>query len=476
MDSENEKDLFEESTEPSPEAASSEAEAEVEAETQPEAEASDGEYHFIRPESKLYEDAGYVPSSEDTEVPQYFVPEQKKEKQKREHKHGKGLFLRTACLCLVCAILGGLVGGFVMVRMTPSSESTPIPIATNSGNSETPSISAPSTISTGTVSANDIYTLGCQQSVGITTEVTTTNWFGQTSSTAVSGSGFVVTADGYIMTNYHVIEYAYNYGYKVTVMFYDGTSYEATVVGGDENNDIAVLKINAAGLNPVTVGNSDNIMVGETVYAIGNPLGELAFSMSTGSVSALDRSIQTSQSQPSINMFQIDAAVNSGNSGGPLYNANGEVIGVVTAKYESSGVEGLGFAIPINDAVNIANDLITKGYVTGKAYMGVSIDTRYTQVYADFYKMPVGAYVFNVEQGSCAEKCGLCNGDIITKLGDSDITGYTDLESAINSHKAGDSAELTVYRSNAYLTLTIVFDEAKPTSASNSVNKSGVAA
>lgn len=436
---------------------------------------TDGEYHFVRPESRLYEDAGFVPQPEDTELPEYFVPEQKKAKKKREPMP-RSWFWRSACLCLVCALIGGLLGGAVMSNRVSSQEP---PIQTSSGSTDAPqSSSVPTTpISSGSKSANDIYSLGCQQSVGIKTEVTTTNWFGQKSSTAVSGSGFVVTADGYIMTNYHVIEYAYNYDYDVTVMFYDGTGYKAEIVGVEPDSDVAVLKIDAAGLNPVTIGDSDAIDVGDIVYAIGNPLGELAFSMTTGSISALDRTITTAQNQPAINMFQIDAAVNSGNSGGPLYNTNGEVIGIVTAKYESTGVEGLGFAIPINDAVDLANDLITKGYVTGKAYMGVSVDTRYTSVYADYYKMPVGAYIFNVEQGSAAEKCGLSNGDIITQLGSKTIGGYSDLESAIRSYKAGDSAELKIYRANDYMTLTIVFDEAKPSSENNNgVGRAGLGA
>jgi serine protease Do len=194
---------------------------------------------------------------------------------------------------------------------------------------------------------------------------------------------------------------------------------------------------------------------------VGNPLGELDFSMSTGHVSALDRLITSDESGVAINMFQIDAAVNSGNSGGPVYNAAGEVIGIVTAKYASSGVEGLGFAIPINDAVSIANDLITKGYVSGKAYMGVSVDQRYNSMYAQYWGMPLGAYVYSVESGSCADKAGVREKDIITAIGEHEITGYTDLTSALHSFSAGDTTELKVYRGGEDITLTITFDEAK---------------
>lgn len=434
----------------------------------------DGEYHFVRPEQNLYEDAEFVPCGEATEIPKYYVPSEKKPKEEKPKDmkaapKSKKRFVKLACACLACALIGGAVGGVVSWKVLDNNSSTPE--ATSKPISAGTSGASVSTKSSGTT---DIYSLGCKQAVGITTEVTTTNWFGQTSSSAVSGSGFVVTADGYIVTNYHVIEAAYQRNYKVSVMFYDGTTYDATIVGVDESNDIAVLKIDATGLTPVVVGDSESIHVGEEVYAIGNPLGELAFTMTTGHVSALDRSITTSESTSAINMFQFDAAVNSGNSGGPLYDSEGKVIGVVTAKYSSTGIEGLSFAIPINDAIDIANDLITNGYVTGKAYLGANIDSRYDSVYANYYNMPEGAYVFSVESGSCAEKCGLAAGDIITKLGGNEVKDFNDLDSAIRSFKAGESAEITVYRKGSYKTLHVVFDESKPNTESNGVNDSGL--
>lgn len=434
----------------------------------------DGEYHFVRPEQNLYEDAEFVPCGEATEIPKYYVPSEKKPKEEKPKDmkaapKSKKRFVKLACACLACALIGGAVGGVVSWKVLDNNSSTPE--ATSKPISAGTSGASVSTKSSGTT---DIYSLGCKQAVGITTEVTTTNWFGQTSSSAVSGSGFVVTADGYIVTNYHVIEAAYQRNYKVSVMFYDGTTYDATIVGVEESNDIAVLKIDATGLTPVVVGDSESIHVGEEVYAIGNPLGELAFTMTTGHVSALDRSITTSESTSAINMFQFDAAVNSGNSGGPLYDSEGKVIGVVTAKYSSTGIEGLSFAIPINDAIDIANDLITNGYVTGKAYLGANIDSRYDSVYANYYNMPEGAYVFSVESGSCAEKCGLAAGDIITKLGGNEVKDFNDLDSAIRSFKAGESAEITVYRKGSYKTLHVVFDESKPNTESNGVNDSGL--
>ena len=198
---------------------------------------------------------------------------------------------------------------------------------------------------------------------------------------------------------------------------------------------------------------------------MGNPLGELEFTMTIGYVSALDRIINTEANAAAINMFQLDAAINSGNSGGPVYNSLGEVIGVATAKYSSSGVEGLGFAIPINDAASIANDLITKGYVTGKAYMGVSLDNRYNSMYSQYYGMPIGAYVASVEEGSCAETAGIQTGDIITELGGNVIESYTDLKAALKQFSAGDTTELTLYRAGESMELSITFDEAKPDNA-----------
>ena len=430
-----------------------------------------GEYHYKNGYTqKIYSDAHYVPENENTVPPRYYTPPEKPVKAPKEKKpHGK--WVKALCLCLVCALLGGLCGAGIMAGSMNSriaaveqrlEEQAKETLSIGSQTSSTP---APVSTTTAAKPIAAIYDQACNEVVGITTEVTYTNFFGQTSSSAVSGSGFIVSPDGYILTNYHVIEYAYKGNYAITVMLHDGTRYEASIVGVEDCNDIAVLKIDASGLDPVTFGDSDKLSVGDDVYAVGNPLGELEFSMTTGHVSALDRLITTEDGSEAINMFQIDAAVNSGNSGGPVYNANGEVVGIVTAKYSDTGVEGLGFAIPINDAAKIANDLITKGYVTGKAYMGVSIDERYNSMYSQYYNMPIGAFVKSVESGSCAESAGIQAGDIITRLGDVEITGYSDLKQAIKQYSAGDSAELELYRAGESRTLTVTFDEAVPDSA-----------
>ena len=439
---------------------------------------SENEYRYAGGFEKesIYSDAHYTPAGEGAVPPRYYIPPEPKKAEPRKKSGKGGRIVGIIALCLVCALLGGLVGAGFMGRslderldaleqtQTEQTLSQIAQAAEQVASEMTPSEIA-SASDRAVLPASAIYAQACEQVVGVTTEVTYANFFGMNSSSAVSGTGFIVSEDGYILTNFHVIEYAAQNGKDVNVILHDGTRYTALIVGYERYNDVAVLKIDASGLHAVRFGNSDSISVGEVVYAVGNPLGELDFSMSTGHVSALDRAITSDESGVPIDMFQIDAAVNSGNSGGPVYNAAGEVIGIVTAKYASSGVEGLGFAIPINDAAKIADDLITKGYVTGRAYMGISFDPDYNvgygRYYASYWNMPAGTYVKAVESGSCAEKAGLQAEDIITKLGEAEIKNYTDLTSALHGFSAGDTTEITVYRGGEELVLTITFDEAK---------------
>ena len=455
----------------------------------------DGEYHYKNGYTqKIYSDAHYEPAEESTVPPRYYTPPEKhvketkvtKEKaEKPEKKKGSG-FVKFLCVALIFAILGAAGGAYWMntqyearfaalegatsqleeARQADAEASAATAAAVEADAAE--AVEAGDLVLSAVLAANsdimapsDIYEQAKQQVVGISTEITYTNFFGMTSSGAVSGSGFIISDDGYILTNYHVVEDAHKGNYDINVMLYDGTTYLAAIVGFEESNDIAILKIDAEDLKAATLADSNEIKVGDTVYAVGNPLGELEFSMSTGHISALDRVITTEENE-SINMFQIDAAVNEGNSGGPLYNNRGEVIGIVAAKYASSGVEGLGFAIPVNDAANIANDLITKGYVTGKPYMGVELDSRYNSMYSQYYNMPLGAYVANVVEGSAAENAGLETGDIITELGGYKLESYSDLKQAVRQFSAGDTVEMIVYRAGEEMHLSITFDEAVP--------------
>ena len=317
------------------------------------------------------------------------------------------------------------------------------------------------------LSATEIYQLACQQVVGISTTVSGYNMFGQLTSNAVSGTGFIISEDGYILTNNHVVEDAR----EVTVKLCDGSEYPAKIVGTEgRDSDVAVLKIEASGLTPVTLGDSDAMEVGEEIYVVGNPLGELTYTMTSGIISALDREIATDRNV-NVNMFQLDAAVNAGNSGGPVYDTHGRVLGIVTAKYQSTGIEGLGFAIPINDAVEIARELIDNGYVTGKAYFGIVVTTM-SESDAQRYNYQAGVYVSSVTEGSCAEKAGMKQGDVIVELGGKAVKDTTELASAKKAYKAGDSCEVKVWRSGETLTLMVVFDE-EPAQLETEVPASG---
>ena len=271
-----------------------------------------------------------------------------------------------------------------------------------------------------------------------------------------SGSGFIWTADGYIVSNYHVVEGAS----KITVVTHDGTEYAASLVGGDASNDIALLKIEAEGLQAVTVGNSSKLIVGDQVVAVGNVLGELSSTMTVGYVSAIDRIVTTEGSQ--INMIQTDAAINSGNSGGPLFNMKGEVIGITSAKYSGTStsgatIEGIGFAIPMDDVLGMLEDLREYGYVTG-AYLGVTVsDVDPTD--AQQYGLPMGVLVHSVTTGTCAEKGGIKAQDILVELGGYDIENTNDLTRALRQFDGGDEVTAVVYRASeggeVILTLTL---------------------
>ena len=278
--------------------------------------------------------------------------------------------------------------------------------------------------------------------------------------TSGAGSGFIISEDGYIVTNYHVIDGAT----AIKVTLNNGETYDATLVGGEELNDVAVLKVDGvSGLKSVVLGDSDDLVVGETVCTIGNALGTLSFSLTSGAVSATGRSVTMSDGTV-MNMIQTDCTINSGNSGGPLFDSYGRVAGITSAKLSNNGqsseatIEGIGFAIPINDVIGIITDYMQYGYVTGRPSMGIQVATLEE---SDFQRFgwPAGVYVNSVEQGSCAEKAGLRQGDIILKVGDTEVTNVNELTAAKNRFKAGETTQLTVYRVGEELTLTITFDE-----------------
>lgn len=300
----------------------------------------------------------------------------------------------------------------------------------------------------------EVYTANVNSTVGITTSVTTNFWGFHTTS-AAAGSGFILTDDGYIITNHHVIENSDS----ITVSLYDGTTYEAELVGYDESNDIAVLKVEAEGLTPVVIGDSENLNVGDSVIAIGNPLGELTFSLTSGAVSALDREITLSNSI-TMELIQTDCAINSGNSGGALFNLYGEVIGIVNAKYSGSGggasIDNIGFAIPVNHVKDIIKSIIENGYIT-KPYIGVSVTdvSRETQSYG----LPKGAAVRSIAEDSPAADAGLEESDIITAINGEEIDGSKALVDAVRNASAGDELVFKVYRKGESIELKVIVGE-----------------
>ena len=300
----------------------------------------------------------------------------------------------------------------------------------------------------------EVYAANVNSTVGITTSVTTNFWGFQTTS-AASGSGFILTADGYVLTNYHVIESSNS----ISVTLYDGKSYDAVLIGYDESSDIAVLKIDAEGLTPVVLGDSDNLNVGDSVVAIGNPLGELTFSLTSGAVSALNREITLSNSV-TMNLIQTDCAINSGNSGGALFNLYGEVIGITNAKYSGSGsgasIDNIGFAIPINHVRGIVESIIENGYVA-KPYIGVTVSDVSEETMG--YGLPAGAAVKAVSEDSPAEKAGLQVNDIITAVNGKEISGRTGLSEAVSAASVGDTLTLTVYRQGKTISAEVTVGE-----------------
>ncbi len=301
-----------------------------------------------------------------------------------------------------------------------------------------------------------VYEKNVKAVVAVSNQSLMTNLFGQVSETASSGTGFIISEDGYIVTNYHVVEGATT----LKVITWDEKEHPATLVGGDATNDLAVLKIEETGLPYTTIGSSDQLAVGDQVAAIGNPLGELTSTLTVGYVSAKDRAVNTDGSY--INMLQTDAAINSGNSGGPLFNMAGEVVGITTAKYSGTSnsgatIEGIGFAIPIDDVIGMIEDLISNGYIGG-AYLGVMVRDVDASV-AQMYGLPMGALVDNVTLGSCAAKAGVQPKDIIVNLGGYSVSSISELTRVLRRFEAGESTTITVFRGGMEVHLEITLDD-----------------
>lgn len=297
--------------------------------------------------------------------------------------------------------------------------------------------------------------------VGITVTYQISSFFGGSSTSEATGSGIIVSEDGYIVTNNHVINsdasssftIAEATGIKVNI-YGDSQSFEATIVGTDVYTDLAVLKIEKTGLSPVTIGDSNSVKVGEFVMAVGNPLG-MDYSVTSGIVSAVDREIESEGS--TYTAIQTDAAINSGNSGGALVNSKGELIGINTMKFAGTGIEGIGFAIPISSATTIIDQLIE--YQTVKRpYIGI-VGSSVDSATAKRYNLPEGIYVESVEENSPASLAGLQQADIITKIEGQEVKSVNELNKIKYTYNIGDTVKLTVYRNGETLDLNIVLAE-----------------
>lgn len=376
----------------------------------------------------------------------------KKQKVKKPKKPAsKGFVAAMLIVSILCSAALGFGGGYLANNMNKTS----------SGSININKVEASNTSSSGKSTANttsDIVKKTADSVVEIATEGVKTGVFAQQYVVKGAGSGVIISEDGYIITNHHVIEGANS----VTVTLRDGnTSYTAAVIGSDSDNDIALLKVDAKGLTPATFGDSSKLAVGDYVVAIGNPLGELGGTVTDGIISALARDV-TIEDQ-NMTLLQTNAQISPGNSGGGLFNANGELIGIVNAKDSATEVEGIAFAIPINNVLDIIDDLKSYGYVTGKIDLGMQLTDITSKDTAFYYGVnQTGCYVLSVTRGSNAETAGFTTGDLITKVNGTSVSTSADVEKALENSKVGDNVKFTVYRNGTTKDLSLILAEYVP--------------
>ncbi|HJD18624.1 MAG TPA: S1C family serine protease [Candidatus Fournierella excrementavium] len=360
---------------------------------------------------------------------------------------GKKVLAGVLALVLVAAVSFG--GGFAGYLVASKNGGQTVMYQAASGGSAT------STSSTGG-SLSDVASAVTPSVVVVTTEqIVTDNYFwGGQQVLSGAGSGVILTTDGYIVTNYHVVEGAQ----QITVTLHDDSTYTATVVGSDQQSDIALLKIDATGLTPAVLGNSDSVQVGAVVIAVGNPMGTLGGTVTDGIVSALNRDISVEGNE--MTLMQTSAAISPGNSGGGLFNTNGELIGIVNAKYSDEDAEGLGFAIPVNTMKTVVQDLLENGYVTGRPALGITVITvGDVQTAMQYGVSSLGVYVNSVDEGSGAEAAGMKAGDRIVSIGTQLVESTDDVTNALKSYNVGDVVEVQVDRGRELITLQVTLGE-----------------
>ncbi len=376
---------------------------------------------------------------------------------------------KVVALALACSLLGGMVGAGGMYALkgglSGSSGQATVSVSDRTEESEGGVNMTTAAVSAGeSMTPAQIYKEYGDAVVCI---------FISSSSGTGAGTGFIIDGkEGYVLTCYHVVDGAKS----VSVKLNDSTEYVATYVGGDKERDCAILKITpkdgeTLNLKSVVLGDSKTLAVGESVCTIGNALGTLANTLTSGTISALDRS-ESMEDGTVMNVLQTDTSINGGNSGGPLFNSYGEVIGIVNSKrlYTSSGtnVEGIAFAIPISDVTEVMSDLMEHGYITGRPLMGVSLATITAATAQQYADLVPGAYVTTVQEGSCAEKAGVQEGDIITSFDGKEVTSSAEVIELKRQHKAGDEVEMVVNRKGEDVLIKLTLDE--DTSHDNPIN------
>lgn len=365
-----------------------------------------------------------------------------------EAKKGSKKTMLVLCGCFILAGIGGFGGTMAALSLNGGTGRAVLyQSVTNTENG-----SDKGSVDANAMSVKQVADATANSVVEIQTESVSTNPFFPQAVTSGAGSGVILSKDGYIVTNNHVIEGAS----KVTVKTKDGKSYNADFVGTDKTTDLAVIKIKAENLTPAVLGKSADLEVGDVAIAIGNPLGELGGTVTSGIISALDREINVDNQ--SMHLLQTSAAINPGNSGGGLFNDHGELVGIVNAKSGGENIEGLGFAIPIDHAKTVIENLIENGYVKGRPSLGVVLQAAST-INSD----KENVYIAEVEKGKAADKAGLKTGDQILKADGKNVTSISDVKEAIDSHKAGDNMSFTILRENETKEIKVKLGEADTT-------------
>lgn len=376
-------------------------------------------------------------------------------KDEKKKKKGKHTFWRYTAAVIAGMFAGAVIFGGALqyanagrgITSPITQNPKPTSQATQVGNS-----------TDGALSVVDIAAKAGPSVVGIINRQKVTTFFGTQTNEEGGGSGIIITSDGYIVTNAHVVENATS----LSVVLNAGSDeYEATLIGMDAKTDLAVIKIEETNLPTAEIGTSSDLQVGELAVAIGNPGGqEFAGSVTAGVISALNRSMNVEGRQ--YTLIQTDAAINPGNSGGALLNQYGQVIGISSVKISAEGFEGMGFAIPIDSAMPIINELMTgDGYIKGRPVIGIT-PREITEQMSQVYGLPIGVYVTSVSEFSAAEKAGIKIGDVIVKADGQQVTTIQELNDIRDTHKAGEEMTLDIVRENRTMTVTVTLDEEKP--------------